>query len=82
METLESLAASLRVIIAMVIIGAIAVLKDYERQRREGIREPVFHPRVLKRPELVDADVWPPGMPEPGIGGRISGSPWVMGAPG
>lgn len=39
---------------------AISVLKDYERQRREGIHEPVFHPSVLKRPELVDADVWPP----------------------
>lgn len=38
---------------------AIGVLKDYERQRREGVHEPVFTPSVLKRPELVDRDVWP-----------------------
>jgi AGCS family alanine or glycine:cation symporter len=39
---------------------ALRVLKDYESQRRNGVREPVFDPKVLKRPELVDADVWPP----------------------
>ncbi|GHC34343.1 alanine/glycine:cation symporter family protein [Aidingimonas halophila] len=38
---------------------AITVLKDYERQRRKGVYEPVFQPSVLKRPELVDDDVWP-----------------------
>ncbi|BBI60022.1 hypothetical protein HSBAA_13280 [Vreelandella sulfidaeris] len=38
---------------------AVAVLKDYERQRRAGIEEPLFDPAILKRPELVDADVWP-----------------------
>ena len=46
---------------AILIMGpiAVAVLKDYERQRREGIKEPLFDPAILKRPELVDADVWP-----------------------
>ncbi|QNI03746.1 alanine:cation symporter family protein [Halomonas sp. SH5A2] len=46
---------------AILLMGpiAVSVLKDYERQRREGIKEPVFHPSVLKRPELVDDDVWP-----------------------
>lgn len=39
---------------------ALRVLQDYERQRREGIYEPVFNPTVLKRPEQVDSDVWPP----------------------
>lgn len=39
---------------------ALLLLKDYERQRKEGIKEPVFDPKVLKRPELVDRDVWPP----------------------
>ncbi|MDW5376075.1 sodium:alanine symporter family protein [Halomonas sp. HP20-15] len=39
---------------------AIRVLQDYERQRREGIAEPVFDPKVLKKPEQVDSDVWPP----------------------
>ncbi|GAB2789330.1 sodium:alanine symporter family protein [Halomonas shantousis] len=39
---------------------ALRVLKDYEQQRRNGITEPVFDPKVLKRPEQVDADVWPP----------------------
>ncbi|WP_110669449.1 alanine/glycine:cation symporter family protein [Salinicola halophilus] len=39
---------------------ALRVLKDYERQRRDGINEPTFDPQgVLKRPEQVDADVWP-----------------------
>ena len=46
---------------AILIMGpiAVAVLKDYERQRRDGIKEPIFDPVILKRPELVDADVWP-----------------------
>ncbi|MHB0774760.1 alanine/glycine:cation symporter family protein [Halomonas sp. WWR20] len=39
---------------------ALRVLKDYEQQRRNGITEPVFDPKVLKRPEQVNADVWPP----------------------
>ena len=39
---------------------AIRVLNDYERQRREGIAEPVFDPKVLNKPEQVDSDVWPP----------------------
>ena len=30
-----------------------------ERQRRDGIKEPRFDPAILKRPELVDDDVWP-----------------------
>ncbi|NWO57603.1 alanine/glycine:cation symporter family protein [Chromohalobacter israelensis] len=49
-------------LIAILILAPIAmrVLKDYERQRREGVREPRFDPKVLKRPEQVDADVWPP----------------------
>lgn len=47
---------------AILIIAPVAlhVLKDYENQRRDGVREPIFDPSVLKRPELVDADVWPP----------------------
>ncbi|MEC9483940.1 MAG: sodium:alanine symporter family protein [Halomonas sp.] len=49
-------------LVAILLLAPVAlrVLRDYEHQRREGIDEPVFHPRVLKRPELVDADVWPP----------------------
>ncbi|WP_163649636.1 sodium:alanine symporter family protein [Modicisalibacter sp. 'Wilcox'] len=39
---------------------AIRVLQDYERQRNSGVSEPVFDPKVLKRPDQVDADVWPP----------------------
>nr|WP_289072804.1 alanine/glycine:cation symporter family protein [uncultured Halomonas sp.] len=38
---------------------AVSVLKDYERQRRQGIEEPLFDPAILKNPELVDEDVWP-----------------------
>lgn len=39
---------------------ALRVLRDYERQRKDGVREPTFDPTgVLKRPEQVDADVWP-----------------------
>ncbi|MED5500270.1 MAG: alanine:cation symporter family protein, partial [Pseudomonadota bacterium] len=39
---------------------ALRVLKDYERQRKAGVHEPTFDPKqVLKRPEQVDADVWP-----------------------
>ncbi|MDN3525096.1 sodium:alanine symporter family protein [Halomonas sabkhae] len=45
--------------ILMLVPAALSVLRDYERQRRDGISEPVFDPQVLKRPELVDADVWP-----------------------
>ncbi|WP_129141018.1 alanine/glycine:cation symporter family protein [Modicisalibacter coralii] len=49
-------------LIAILIMSPIAirVLKDYERQRKEGVSEPVFDPKVLKRPDQVDADVWPP----------------------
>ncbi len=49
-------------LIAILIMAPIAirVLKDYERQRKSGIAEPVFDPTVLKRPDQVDADVWPP----------------------
>ncbi|WP_106418873.1 alanine/glycine:cation symporter family protein [Salinicola tamaricis] len=39
---------------------ALRVLRDYETQRRQGVREPTFDPKgVLKRPEQVEADVWP-----------------------
>ena len=38
---------------------AVSMLKDYERQRRQGIEEPLFDPAILKNPELVDEDVWP-----------------------
>jgi AGCS family alanine or glycine:cation symporter len=49
-------------LIAILLMAPIAlrVLKDYERQRRDGVKEPVFDPRVLKRPDQVDGDVWPP----------------------
>ncbi|WP_110647880.1 alanine/glycine:cation symporter family protein [Salinicola peritrichatus] len=49
-------------LIAILILCPIALrtLRDYERQRRDGVREPTFDPKgVLKRPEQVDADVWP-----------------------
>ena len=39
---------------------ALKVLRDYEQQRRDGVREPRFDPRkVLKHPEQVDDTVWP-----------------------
>ncbi|MGC3873899.1 alanine/glycine:cation symporter family protein [Halomonas sp. GXIMD04776] len=49
-------------LIAILLLSPVGLLllKDYERQRREGNDEPVFDPKVLKRPELVDGDVWPP----------------------
>ncbi|MFD2191468.1 alanine/glycine:cation symporter family protein [Pistricoccus aurantiacus] len=49
-------------LIAILLLSPVGLrlLKDYERQRREGNDEPVFDPKVMKRPELVDRDVWPP----------------------
>ncbi|MFC0267709.1 alanine/glycine:cation symporter family protein [Kushneria aurantia] len=48
-------------LIAIVLLFPIAqrVLGDYERQRREGTREPIFNPSILKRPDQVDSSVWP-----------------------
>ncbi|MES1947230.1 amino acid carrier protein [Salinisphaera sp. C84B14] len=37
---------------------ALRVLKDYERQRAEGIEEPVFHRAVLKNPDQVEPGIW------------------------
>ncbi|MES1924675.1 alanine/glycine:cation symporter family protein [Salinisphaera sp. T31B1] len=37
---------------------ALRVLKDYERQRAEGIDEPVFHRKVLKNPDQVEPGIW------------------------
>jgi len=37
---------------------ALRVLADYERQRREGIKEPVFHKSILKKPGQVASDMW------------------------
>jgi AGCS family alanine or glycine:cation symporter len=34
------------------------VLRDYERQRNEGIEEPVFHRQVLKKPDEVEPGIW------------------------
>ena len=45
--------------ILLMALIAVSVLKDYERQRRQGIEEPLFDPAILKNPELVDEDVWP-----------------------
>ncbi len=47
-------------LIAILLLSPIAVraLRDYERQRKEGVKEPVFDPRVLKRPEQVEKGVW------------------------
>ena len=47
-------------LIAIILLCPISlrVLRDYERQRREGIREPVFNKRVLKRPEQVEPGIW------------------------
>jgi AGCS family alanine or glycine:cation symporter len=37
---------------------ALRVLRDYERQRNEGIEEPVFHRQVLKKPDEVEPGIW------------------------
>jgi len=37
---------------------ALRVLRDYERQRAEGIKEPVFHRKVLKNPDQVEPGIW------------------------
>ncbi|WP_048307438.1 sodium:alanine symporter family protein [Halomonas sp. PR-M31] len=49
-------------LIAILLLSStgLRLLKDYERQRREGNDEPVFDPKVMKKPELVDSNVWPP----------------------
>lgn len=47
------------------------LLKDYERQRREGVKEPVFDPRVLEDPQRVDEDVWPAKVPESAFDGKL-----------
>ncbi|MCM5704185.1 alanine/glycine:cation symporter family protein [Larsenimonas salina] len=48
-------------LIAIVLLAptALRVLNDYERQRRDGVREPVFSPTALKRQGGIDKDVWP-----------------------
>ncbi|MCM2129731.1 alanine/glycine:cation symporter family protein [Larsenimonas rhizosphaerae] len=49
-------------LVAIVLLAPVAlkVLRDYEQQRRDGVREPRFDPRrVLKHPEQVDGSVWP-----------------------
>ncbi|REC93679.1 alanine/glycine:cation symporter family protein [Kushneria indalinina] len=47
-------------LIAMLLLApvAIRVLKDYERQRNSGVKEPVFDPSVLKKPEQLAKGVW------------------------
>lgn len=47
-------------LIAIILLCPISlrVLKDYERQRKAGISEPVFNKRVLKRPEQVEPGIW------------------------
>ncbi|RKR07419.1 AGCS family alanine or glycine:cation symporter [Kushneria sinocarnis] len=47
-------------LIAIVLLAPVALraLRDYERQRRNGVREPSFDPAILSRPEQVDHDVW------------------------
>ncbi|OHV08348.1 alanine/glycine:cation symporter family protein [Kushneria phosphatilytica] len=45
--------------IALLAPIALKVLRDYEQQRRQGVREPVFTPTILTRPEQVDREVWP-----------------------
>ena len=37
---------------------ALRVLADYERQRRQGIAEPVFDRKVLKNPDQVEPGIW------------------------
>lgn len=37
---------------------SVRVLRDYEKQRRDGTEEPVFNKRVLKRPEQVEPGIW------------------------
>lgn len=37
---------------------AVRVLNDYERQRRQGCKTPVFRKAVLKRPDLVEPGIW------------------------
>ena len=47
-------------LIAILFLSPIAlrVLQDYERQRKEGIDEPVFHRHVLKKPDEVEPGIW------------------------
>ncbi|OHV08349.1 alanine/glycine:cation symporter family protein [Kushneria phosphatilytica] len=47
-------------LIAILLLSPVALraLKDYEKQRRNGVREPVFDPSVLKRPETLEPGVW------------------------
>ena len=47
-------------LIAIIFLAPIAlrVLKDYERQRGEGIDEPVFNRQVLKKPDEVEPGIW------------------------
>ena len=47
-------------LIAILFLAPIAmrVLKDYERQRNEGIIEPVFNRQVLKKPDEVEPGIW------------------------
>ncbi|WP_106476613.1 alanine/glycine:cation symporter family protein [Phytohalomonas tamaricis] len=47
-------------LIAILLLSPIAVrtLRDYERQRKEGVKEPVFNPKILKHPERVEKGVW------------------------
>lgn len=37
---------------------ALRVLRDYEKQRRDGSAEPVFNKWVLKKPEQVEPGIW------------------------
>ncbi|GAB3675259.1 alanine/glycine:cation symporter family protein [Salinisphaera aquimarina] len=37
---------------------ALRVLADYERQKKEGVAEPVFHRSVLKNPDQVEPGIW------------------------
>lgn len=48
-------------LIAIILLGPVAlrVLRDYERQRRDGVRDPVFDPATLRYPGRVDETVWP-----------------------
>ncbi|MFC0337794.1 alanine or glycine:cation symporter, AGCS family [Kushneria avicenniae] len=47
-------------LIAILLLAPVAlrVLKDYERQRKSGVREPVFDPSVLKHPERLAKGIW------------------------
>ena len=47
-------------LIAIIFLAPIAlrVLEDYERQRGEGIDEPVFNRQVLKKPDEVEPGIW------------------------